>query len=128
MRRAQSLSMPLAVATAAAFISIGQAADAQAATGGTLHVDNSATSHCSNSTTDSSVTPYCTIQAAVHAAQPGDTVLAKSGDTFNTETDITTSGTAGVPITIDGGYVPGVAQGAYVNCLPLSVSTSKGTP
>jgi hypothetical protein len=115
MRRAQSLAMPLAVATAAAFIiSIGQAADAQAATGGILHVDNSATSHCSNSTTDSSVTPYCTIQAAVNAAQPGDTVLAKSGDTFNTETDITTSGTAGAPITIDGGYVPGVAQGAYV--------------
>ena len=86
MRRAQSLAMPLAVATAAAFISIGQAADAQAATGGTLYVDNSATSHCSNSTTDSSVTPYCTIQAAVNATQPGDTVLAKSGDTFNTET------------------------------------------
>lgn len=107
--------MPLAVVTAAVFISIGQTAGAHASTGVTLHVDNSSTSHCSDSTVASSVTPYCTIQAAVNAAQPGDTVAVKSGDTFTTETDVTTSGTAGAPITIDGGYVPGGVQGATVS-------------
>ena len=115
MRRVQNLAVPLAVATAAAFIGIGQASDAQAATGAILHVDNSLASQCSDSTVDSSTTPYCTIQAAVNAAQPGDTVAVKPSDTFKAETDVTTSGKAGAPITIDGGNTPGHYQGAIVS-------------
>src|SRR6185437_9534952 len=115
MRRVQNLAVPLAVATAAAFIGIGQASDAQAATGAILHVDNSLTSQCSDSTVDSSTTPYCTIQAAVNAAQPGDTVAVKPSDTLKAETDVTTSGKAGAPITIDGGNTPGHYQGAIVS-------------
>ncbi|MCR4325925.1 MAG: right-handed parallel beta-helix repeat-containing protein [Patescibacteria group bacterium] len=42
-----------------------------------LYVDN--TVSCDNSTADSSVTPYCTIQAAVNDALDGDTVSVGAG-------------------------------------------------
>ena len=93
----------LAAVTVSGFLAVGTA---HAATGAVLYVDNKSTAHCSDSTTDSSSTPYCTIQAAVDAASAGDTVQVKAGDSFSAETDVTSSGTADAPITIEavGGY------------------------
>ncbi len=45
--------------------------------------------------------PYCTIEAATDAAQPGDTVLLAEDGTYPATT-ITASGAAGAPITISG--------------------------
>ncbi len=45
-----------------------------------LHVDNTVT--CDNATVDSSVTPFCTISAAVTAATAGDTIQVAAG-TYN---------------------------------------------
>jgi hypothetical protein len=66
----------------------------------TFHVD-AIPSKCSDSTTDSVTTPYCTIQAAVDAATtPGDTVVVASG--IYAPFTVTSSGTATAPITIVG--------------------------
>ncbi len=71
---------------------------AHAATGTTLYVNNAVTS-CSDNTADSSVTPYCTIPAAMNAVTPGETImLAGIYPPFS----VTKSGTAGQPITIEG--------------------------
>jgi len=99
----------LAVVTVFGLLTVGTA---EAATGRVLHVDDTAAAHCSDQTGDSSATPYCTIQAAVNAAGAGDTVQVKAGDTFTAETDVTTSGTADAPITIEavGGFATINAQ------------------
>ena len=70
------------------------------ATSSTFYVDNAASASCSDSTSDSSTTPYCTIQAAVDAAtSPGDTVIVSSGK--YAPFTVTSSGTAAAPITIE---------------------------
>lgn len=74
---------------------------AHAAGAGYLYVDNASASGCSDSTTDSSAKPYCTIQAAVNAATvPGDTVAVGAGNYAPFK--VTTSGTAAAPIVIKG--------------------------
>jgi hypothetical protein len=79
-------------------------AHADAASAGTLFVNQSA--GCSDTAAGAgSVTlPYCTIQAAVDAAQPGDTVqlTGPTGATYYGPVTVRTSGTAAAPITIDG--------------------------
>ena len=73
---------------------------AQAASPTTYHVANGAGSHCSDTTTNSAATPYCTIQAAVDVATvPGDTVIVGAG--IYTPFTVTASGTASAPITIE---------------------------
>ena len=72
---------------------------AQAASATTFYVDNAAGVACSDSTTNSVTTPYCTIQAAVDAATtPGDTVIVDPGN--YAPFAVTSSGTATAPITI----------------------------
>ncbi|MFF1303332.1 beta strand repeat-containing protein [Streptomyces sp. NPDC058307] len=73
---------------------------AAAAAGGTLYVNNLATSNCSDSAADagSQAQPYCSLQAAVDTADPGDTVMVVKGDYG--PLDVKTSGTASAPVTI----------------------------
>jgi hypothetical protein len=75
---------------------------AQAAGQNTLFV-NSASSACTDSGTGSSAAPYCTLQAAADAANPGD-VLDVSPGTY-APTTFTRSGTAAAPITVTGNGV-----------------------
>ncbi len=78
----------------------GPAVVAQADATGSFYVNNAATADCSDSTTNSADTPYCTIQAAVSAAtSPGDTVIVGSGS--YAPFTVTASGTAAAPITIE---------------------------
>ena len=90
----------LGAAGAALIVSIGSlalipTAAQAAASGSTLYVDN--TSTCSDATTDSSVTPYCSIQAAANVVEPGQTVQIFEG-TYDSHVTITRSGTAAAPI------------------------------
>jgi len=92
------------VATGVALlISVGSLAPlpaAHAASGTTLYVNNAAAADCSDTTADSSVTPYCTIQAAVNAAtSPGDVVFIDTG--YYAPFSVTASGTADAPIRIE---------------------------
>ncbi|MBR7833604.1 right-handed parallel beta-helix repeat-containing protein [Actinospica durhamensis] len=81
---------------------------AQADSTGSFYVNNAAAADCSDSTTDSATTPYCTIQAAVTAATaPGDTVTVSPG-TYAPFT-VTASGTAAAPITVEATTGTGIA-------------------
>jgi hypothetical protein len=92
---------------------------AQADSATTFHVNDTVPSACSDSTTDSSVTPYCTIQAAVNAATaPGDTVLITPGS--YTPFTVTASGTAAAPITITSGV-------ANYRTAPLTINEANGS-
>ncbi|MBR7832364.1 right-handed parallel beta-helix repeat-containing protein [Actinospica durhamensis] len=87
-------------AGAALIVSIGSlvgipAAAHAAASGSVLYVKTGPT--CSDTTTDSSVTPYCTIQAAANVVEPGQTVQISEG-TYDSNVTITRSGTAAAPI------------------------------
>ncbi|MBR7833358.1 PKD domain-containing protein [Actinospica durhamensis] len=72
---------------------------AQAAGQNTLYV-NGSSSACTDSGTGTSAAPYCTIQAAADAANPGDAVSVAAG-TYAAAT-ITRSGTADAPIVFTG--------------------------
>jgi hypothetical protein len=91
----------------------------KAAASGTLYVNNTVT--CSDVTTDSSITPYCTITAAVGAAGVGDTINVATGTYSERNITINKSMTLlgdpgdseagpgpGAPV-IDGGSLPGDA-------------------
>ena len=73
---------------------------AQAAGQNTLYV-NSGSSACTDSGSGTFDMPYCSIQAAADAANPGDVVLISSG--IYTAATITRSGTASAPIVFTGG-------------------------
>ncbi|WP_370078175.1 PKD domain-containing protein [Streptacidiphilus sp. MAP12-16] len=72
---------------------------------GTLYVNNAASANCSDSAADAGTRaqPYCSVQAAVNAAQPGDTVQVADG--AYGPVDVKTSGTPSAPLTITGGGV-----------------------
>jgi parallel beta-helix repeat protein len=76
------------------------------ATGGTRYVATG-NPQCTDSGSGTSAQPYCTIQAAVSAAAPGDTVVVASG-TYAENVSVKHSGTSTAPITIS------VAPGASV--------------
>ena len=90
--------------TAALIIAAGSLSSplvAHAASGATtFHVNDGPGAACSDSTTNSATTPYCTIQAAVNVAtSPGDTVIVSAG-TYAPFT-VTASGSSTDPITIE---------------------------
>ncbi|WP_202234632.1 PKD domain-containing protein [Actinacidiphila reveromycinica] len=71
---------------------------------GTRYVDIQNAS-CSDTAagTGTQAQPYCTLQAAVDAAQPGDTVVV-SGYGDYPATTVTSSGTSDAPLTIEGNF------------------------
>ncbi|WP_280716600.1 PKD domain-containing protein [Kitasatospora sp. MAP5-34] len=75
---------------------------AATAAGSTLYVNNAKTANCSDSAADAGTQaqPYCGVQAAANAAQPGDTVQVAAGSYG--AVDLTHSGTAGAPIIFAG--------------------------
>ena len=92
------------VAVTAAFV-IGSGAfvgaTAHAAASSVIWVDNASGAGCADATGSGGQSqPFCTIQAAVNVAQPGQTVTVEPG-IYNAQNDITTSGTASAPITVD---------------------------
>lgn len=64
---------------------------------------------CSDAEGGPAARPYCTLQAAADAAQPGDTVHVASGGTYPATT-VTHSGSPGAPITITGANFFSLAQ------------------
>ena len=93
-------------------------ATAQAAPAGTvLHVSN--VGSCDDNGPGTQAMPYCTLQAAADAAQPGDTVQVESATVQPaTPVVITHSGTATAPITItssDPGFQPPKIYGLSVS-------------
>ena len=83
----------------------------------TLYVTQ--TSTCSDTGSGTQAVPFCTIQAAANAANPGDVVLIGAG-IFDSEVDITRSGTAGAPIT----FLGTGAQSAASNRLSIIEGTA----
>ncbi|AUG81472.1 hypothetical protein CFP65_6840 [Kitasatospora sp. MMS16-BH015] len=69
----------------------------------TLYVDQSTSAHCADigANAGTKQQPYCTIQAAADAAQPGQTVQV-AGDNYDETVTITHSGAPGKPITFLG--------------------------
>ena len=121
-------------AGAALIISAGSlvalATTAQAATtASVLYVNNeneeSLSEPCSDATTDSSVAPYCTVQAAADAAQPGQTVQIWPGN-YPGGVTITRSGTASEPIKFVGS--PGDSRGGASSSTVSIGGTGLGNP
>ncbi|MDH6576320.1 PKD domain-containing protein [Kitasatospora sp. MAP5-34] len=79
-------------------------AGAATATGDTLYVAKGAA--CSDTGTGTQAQPYCTVQAAADAAQPGQTVQVAPG-AYSEQVNLTHSGTADKPITFLGGSFHG---------------------
>ncbi|WP_329496597.1 PKD domain-containing protein [Kitasatospora herbaricolor] len=91
----------LAAATVSAVLGL-PAFTAHADAGGVLNVDNRAAANCSDAGTGTAARPYCTLQAAVDAAQPGQTVQVAPDTDLTGEVRVTRSGTPGHPIVING--------------------------
>ena len=109
------------IVSVGSLIAVPSAAQA-AQSGGILYVNNyssgSGGGPCSDATTDSSVTPYCTIQAAANVAQPGQTVQIWPGR-YSGGVTITRSGTASAPIKFVGS--PGDARFGTLNASMTSI-------
>ena len=102
LRHRVAASAALLVCTCSMPVVIPAAAHAASST--TFYVNKTG---CSDQTTDSSVQPYCTIQAAVNAAtSPGDTVIVAANTDAYAPFTVSGSGTAAAPITIEGSTTP----------------------
>ncbi|MEZ0025447.1 PKD repeat protein [Kitasatospora sp. MAP12-15] len=67
----------------------------------TLYVNNTPTTPCTDGGTGTQARPFCTVQAAANAAQPGQTVQIAPGN-YQEQVTVTHSGTPGHPITFQG--------------------------
>lgn len=71
-----------------------------------LYVDNASHANCSDVGAGTSAQPYCTIQAAADAAQPGQTVrIAPGRGGYEEQVTVRRSGLPGKPITFNGELV-----------------------
>ncbi|WP_441250960.1 PKD domain-containing protein [Kitasatospora sp. McL0602] len=72
----------------------------------TIYVDNSTAAHCADTGASAGTQqqPYCTVQAAADAAQPGQTVKVAPGQ-YDEQVTLTHSGSEGKPITFLGGVL-----------------------
>lgn len=117
--RFAAVSATLAVVVAACTAVVPSTAHAA---GSTIYVNNRTNAGCSDSAADagSQAQPYCTLQTAVDAAQPGDTVAVLGG--VYLPVDIKNSGSASAPITIakQGTVLPEIVA-------PLSSTTAAVT-
>jgi len=77
---------------------------AAAAEADTIYVNNGTGSNCSNDGSGTAAQPFCTIQAAADAAQPGQTVRVAGGK-YVEQVKLNHSGTADKPITFVGGSI-----------------------
>ncbi|MFI6155317.1 right-handed parallel beta-helix repeat-containing protein [Kitasatospora sp. NPDC051170] len=73
---------------------------AHAADQSVLFVDNTRPQSCSDTGGGTQDQPFCTVQAAVDAAQPGQTVQVKSGGEYLESVTVKHSGLPGQPITV----------------------------
>jgi hypothetical protein len=99
-KRHLAAAAALTVSTAS-MIPAAAHADTTAST--TIYVGSNSTT-CSDAGAGTATAPFCTLQAAVDAALPGDTVLASPG--IYSPVTITHSGTAANPISITGISTP----------------------
>ncbi|MET9402940.1 PKD domain-containing protein [Kitasatospora sp. NPDC002965] len=91
----------LGLAATAAVVTFGLPAPAHAADpAAVLYVDNATTSNCIDTGIGTAARPYCTIQAAVDVAGPGQTVQVAPGRGYVAGLRVTRSGTADKPIVI----------------------------
>ncbi|QMU79498.1 PKD domain-containing protein [Streptacidiphilus sp. PB12-B1b] len=97
-----ALAAPVAVMTAPAY-----------ATGSTLYVNDATGSNCSDTAAGhgSQATPYCTVQAALNAVQPGQTIQSEVSSEYPENDTLTRSGSSASPITL---------SGIWLNSLTLS--------
>lgn len=109
IRAIAATAMVTSLATAGVVLSISPV---QATPAPILYVDQSAT--CSDTGSGKLALPYCTAQAGVNAAGPGQTVQIRSAASAYGPLVITKSGTPSQPITIEG-----VIAGAGASALPV---------
>ncbi|MFC1439426.1 PKD domain-containing protein [Streptacidiphilus sp. N1-10] len=93
-------SRALMAVVAAALLIGGLGTDAASADATSLLVDAGKACSDSGSVPGTAVLPFCTIQAAVDAAEPGQTVLIEPDSYYSGGLTVTRSGEAGKPITI----------------------------
>ncbi|MEY9968177.1 hypothetical protein ABIA33_006257 [Streptacidiphilus sp. MAP12-16] len=104
MRSAHRVAGFAAIAVSAGFVI---APAAHAATGTTLYVNRTATCSNTDPSAGSQALPFCSVQAAADAAQPGQTVVIGGpiGETYWENLVVKHSGAPGAPITFTGaGY------------------------
>ena len=96
-------SLPALVALGIAATGIAAVPTTAHALAGTVFVNNAAKADCSDTAPDAGTQaqPYCTVQAAVNTAQPGERVEVAAGIQGG-GLDLTQSGSPGAPITIIG--------------------------
>ncbi|MDH6111612.1 PKD repeat protein [Kitasatospora sp. MAP12-15] len=68
----------------------------------TLYVNNGSAAGCWNGGPGTQAEPFCTVQEAANAAQPGQTVLIAPNTYYSEQVTVTHSGTPGHPITFQG--------------------------
>ncbi|MFD7907845.1 PKD domain-containing protein [Kitasatospora sp. NPDC059747] len=83
---------------------------AHAADQSVLHVDNAYGSACSDAGSGAQDRPFCTVQAAVDAAQPGQTVQVATGGSYRESVTVRHSGLPGRPIVIKADIPYGMPQ------------------
>ncbi|MFI8081669.1 PKD domain-containing protein [Kitasatospora sp. NPDC086009] len=105
IRRRVGLAVAVASSAVAGAV-LPPLAHADSADSGVLYVDNASHANCSDTGVGTSAQPYCTIQAAADAAQPGQTVrIAPGRGSYEEQVTVRRSGLPGKPITFSGELV-----------------------